>query len=65
MKIRYSILYSDKADRQRRSIPSEAAGVSVRLSLRQRLSIHDKLCVTRGDRWVPTISNGPGMAIYI
>ncbi|OWZ19431.1 hypothetical protein PHMEG_0006327 [Phytophthora megakarya] len=36
------------------------AGESVELPLRLRSSIHDKLWVTRGDRWVPTISDGPG-----
>ncbi|OWY90269.1 hypothetical protein PHMEG_00041686 [Phytophthora megakarya] len=36
------------------------AGESVGLPLRLRSSIHDKLRVTRGDQWVPTISDGPG-----
>ncbi|OWZ23622.1 LOW QUALITY PROTEIN: hypothetical protein PHMEG_0001474 [Phytophthora megakarya] len=38
---------------------------SVELPLRLRLSIHDKLWVTRGDRWAPTISDGPVRTKYI
>ncbi|OWY92290.1 hypothetical protein PHMEG_00038771, partial [Phytophthora megakarya] len=38
---------------------------SVELPLRLRSSIHDKLWVTRGDQWVPTISSGPGRTKYI
>ncbi|OWY90776.1 hypothetical protein PHMEG_00040944 [Phytophthora megakarya] len=41
------------------------AGESVELPLRLRSSIHDKLRVTRGDQWVPTISSGPGRTKYI
>ncbi|OWZ00831.1 hypothetical protein PHMEG_00027897 [Phytophthora megakarya] len=41
------------------------AGGSVELPLRLRSSIHDKLWITRGDRWVPTISDGPGRTKYI
>ncbi|OWY96322.1 hypothetical protein PHMEG_00033437, partial [Phytophthora megakarya] len=41
------------------------AGESVELPLRLRSSIHDKLWVTRGDQWVPTISDGPGRTKYI
>ncbi|OWZ05239.1 hypothetical protein PHMEG_00022710 [Phytophthora megakarya] len=40
------------------------AGESVELPLRLRSSFHDKLWVTRGDRWVPTISDGPGRTKY-
>ncbi|OWY92151.1 hypothetical protein PHMEG_00038963, partial [Phytophthora megakarya] len=40
-------------------------GESVELPLRLRSSIHDKLWVTRGDQWVPTISDGPGRTKYI
>ncbi|OWZ23106.1 hypothetical protein PHMEG_0002062 [Phytophthora megakarya] len=49
-------LYSDKA----KIINVE----SVQLPLRLRSSIHDKLWVTRGDQWVPTISGGPGRTKY-
>ncbi|OWZ02618.1 hypothetical protein PHMEG_00025791 [Phytophthora megakarya] len=38
---------------------------SVELPLRLMSSIHDKLWVTRGDQWVPTISGGPGRTKYI
>ncbi|OWY91474.1 LOW QUALITY PROTEIN: hypothetical protein PHMEG_00039936 [Phytophthora megakarya] len=38
---------------------------TVELPLPLRSSIHDKLWVTRGDRWVPTISGGPGRTKYI
>ncbi|OWZ09713.1 LOW QUALITY PROTEIN: reverse transcriptase [Phytophthora megakarya] len=41
------------------------AGGSVELPLRLRSSIHDKLWITRGDRWVPTIFDGPGRPKYI
>ncbi|OWZ11026.1 reverse transcriptase [Phytophthora megakarya] len=41
------------------------AGESVELPLRLRSSIHDKLWITRGDRWVPTISDGPGRTKYV
>ncbi|OWY97400.1 hypothetical protein PHMEG_00032074, partial [Phytophthora megakarya] len=41
------------------------AGESMELPLCLRLSIHDKLWVTRRDQWVPTISNGPGRTKYI
>ncbi|OWY92014.1 hypothetical protein PHMEG_00039147, partial [Phytophthora megakarya] len=41
------------------------AGESVELSLRLRPSIHDKLWVTRGDQWVPTVSSGPERTKYI
>ncbi|OWY99521.1 LOW QUALITY PROTEIN: hypothetical protein PHMEG_00029463 [Phytophthora megakarya] len=41
------------------------AGESVELPLRLRSSIHDKLWVTRGNQWVPTISSGPGRTEYI
>ncbi|OWY90656.1 hypothetical protein PHMEG_00041127, partial [Phytophthora megakarya] len=41
------------------------AGESVELPLRLRSSIHDKLWVTRGDQWVPTVSSGPGRTKYI
>ncbi|OWY95893.1 hypothetical protein PHMEG_00033985 [Phytophthora megakarya] len=59
-------LYSDKA-----KIVSVGqylriqAGESVELPLRSRSSFHDKLWVTRGDRWIPTISDGPGRTKYI
>ncbi|OWZ05641.1 LOW QUALITY PROTEIN: hypothetical protein PHMEG_00022235 [Phytophthora megakarya] len=38
---------------------------SVELPLRLRSSIHDKLWVTPGNQWVPTISDGPGRPKYI
>ncbi|OWZ05863.1 hypothetical protein PHMEG_00021971 [Phytophthora megakarya] len=41
------------------------AGELVELPLRLRSSIHDKLWVTHGDQWVPTISDGPGRTKYI
>ncbi|OWY93899.1 hypothetical protein PHMEG_00036533 [Phytophthora megakarya] len=41
------------------------AGDSVELPLRLRSSIHEKLWATRGDQWVPTISDGPGRKKYI
>ncbi|OWZ03745.1 hypothetical protein PHMEG_00024469 [Phytophthora megakarya] len=41
------------------------AGESVELTLRLRSLIHDKLWGTRGDRWLPTISSGPGRTKYI
>ncbi|OWZ12287.1 hypothetical protein PHMEG_00014576 [Phytophthora megakarya] len=41
------------------------AGESVELPLRLISSIHDKLWGTRGDQWVPTISDGPGRTKYI
>ncbi|OWZ13701.1 hypothetical protein PHMEG_00012928 [Phytophthora megakarya] len=40
-------------------------GESVELPLRLRPSIHDKLWVTRGDPWVPTISDGPARTKYV
>ncbi|OWZ12948.1 hypothetical protein PHMEG_00013819 [Phytophthora megakarya] len=40
-------------------------GESVELSLRSSSSIRDKLWVTRGDQWVPIISDGPGRTKYI
>ncbi|OWY97869.1 hypothetical protein PHMEG_00031494, partial [Phytophthora megakarya] len=40
------------------------AGESVELPLRLRSVIHDKLWVTRGDQWVPTVSSGPGRTKY-
>ncbi|OWY93773.1 hypothetical protein PHMEG_00036704, partial [Phytophthora megakarya] len=59
-------LYSDKAKivnvGQYIRIP---AVESVELPLRLRSSTHDKLWVTRGDQWVPTISSGPGRTKYI
>ncbi|OWZ11088.1 hypothetical protein PHMEG_00015943 [Phytophthora megakarya] len=41
------------------------AGESVKLPLRLRSSIHDKLWATRGDQRVPIISDGPGGTKYI
>ncbi|OWZ07354.1 hypothetical protein PHMEG_00020263 [Phytophthora megakarya] len=41
------------------------AGELVELPLRLRTSIQDKLWITRGDRWVPPISDGPGRTKYI
>ncbi|OWZ11645.1 hypothetical protein PHMEG_00015307 [Phytophthora megakarya] len=41
------------------------AGELVELPLRLRSSIYDKLWVARGERWVPTISDGPGRTRYI
>ncbi|OWY98671.1 hypothetical protein PHMEG_00030508, partial [Phytophthora megakarya] len=41
------------------------AGESVELPLRLRSSVHDKLWITRGDQWMPTISGGPGRTKYV
>ncbi|OWY99701.1 hypothetical protein PHMEG_00029260 [Phytophthora megakarya] len=50
-------LYSDKA---------KIVNVGQYLRIRAgESSIHDKLWVTRGDSWVPTISDGPGRTKYI
>ncbi|OWY95250.1 hypothetical protein PHMEG_00034793 [Phytophthora megakarya] len=59
-------LYSDKAKivNVGRYLRIQA-GESVELPLRLKSSIHDKLWVTREDRWVPTISDGPGRPKYI
>ncbi|OWY94052.1 hypothetical protein PHMEG_00036330 [Phytophthora megakarya] len=57
-------LYSDKAKivNVGRYLRIQA-GESVELPLRLKSSIHDKLWVK--DRWVPTISDGPGRPKYI
>ncbi|GMF46691.1 unnamed protein product [Phytophthora fragariaefolia] len=40
-------------------------GESAELPVRLRRSGHDKLWVTRGDLWVPTVGNGPGKTTYL
>ncbi|OWZ21403.1 hypothetical protein PHMEG_0004055 [Phytophthora megakarya] len=59
-------LYSDKAKivNVGQYLQIQAGG-SVELPLRLRSSIHDKLWVTCGDRWVPTVSDAPGRTKYI
>ncbi|GMF21909.1 unnamed protein product [Phytophthora lilii] len=40
-------------------------GESVELPLSLRASEHEKLWLTRGDRWVPTVVSGPGKTRYL
>ncbi|GMF56161.1 unnamed protein product [Phytophthora fragariaefolia] len=37
------------------------AGKSIELPTRLKMSGHDRLWLTRGERWVPTVIQGPGM----
>ncbi|GMF51288.1 unnamed protein product [Phytophthora fragariaefolia] len=47
------------------STPEIRGRESVELPVRLRRSGHDKLWVTRGDLWVPTVVNGPGKTSYL
>ncbi|EGZ18317.1 hypothetical protein PHYSODRAFT_499888, partial [Phytophthora sojae] len=61
-------LYSDKAQSVKLDRYLQlGVGESVELSTRLRGSgsEHDKLWVTRGDRWVPTVIKGPGKTRYL
>ncbi|OWY95498.1 LOW QUALITY PROTEIN: hypothetical protein PHMEG_00034486, partial [Phytophthora megakarya] len=60
-----SILYNDKAKIVNVGQYLRIQAGAVELPLRLRSSIHDKLWVTRGDQWVPTISGGPRRTKYI
>ncbi|KAG6590560.1 reverse transcriptase [Phytophthora cinnamomi] len=59
-------LYNDKARLVRLDQHLQlGAGESVELPLRLRISDQDKLWVTRGDLWVPTVTKGPGKTQYL
>ncbi|KAG6591054.1 reverse transcriptase [Phytophthora cinnamomi] len=59
-------LYNDKARLVRLDQHLQlGAGESVELPLRLQISDQDKLWVTRGDLWVPTVTKGPGKTQYL
>ncbi|EGZ04455.1 hypothetical protein PHYSODRAFT_343257 [Phytophthora sojae] len=59
-------LYSDKAQSVKLDRYLQLGiGESAELPMRLRGSEHDKLWVTRGDRWVPTVIKGPGKVRYL
>ncbi|KAG6586702.1 reverse transcriptase [Phytophthora cinnamomi] len=59
-------LYNDKARLVRLDQHLQlGAGESVELPLRLQTSDQDKLWVTRGDLWVPTVTKGPGKTQYL
>ncbi|KAE9063428.1 hypothetical protein PF010_g28992 [Phytophthora fragariae] len=59
-------LYNDKARlvRLEQHLQLEI-GESVELPLRVRTSDQDKLWVTRGELWVPTVVYGPSQTLYL
>ncbi|GMG15736.1 unnamed protein product [Phytophthora fragariaefolia] len=59
-------LYNDKVQHVKLDQHLQlAVGESAELPVRLRRSGHDKLWVTRGDLWVPTVVNGPGKTTYL
>ncbi|GMF34495.1 unnamed protein product [Phytophthora fragariaefolia] len=59
-------LYNDKAQLVKLDQHLQlGVGESAELPVRLRRSGHDKLWVTRGDLWVPTVVNGPGKTTYL
>ncbi|EGZ11003.1 hypothetical protein PHYSODRAFT_337767, partial [Phytophthora sojae] len=59
-------LYSDKAQSVKLDRYLQLGiGESAELPMRLRGSEHDKLWVTRGERWVPTVIKGPGKTRYL
>ncbi|KAE8901089.1 hypothetical protein PF003_g14802 [Phytophthora fragariae] len=59
-------LYNDKARTLRLDQHSQVnVGESVEIPLRSRASDQEKLWLTRGDRWVPSLISGPGRIKYV
>ncbi|KAE9266657.1 hypothetical protein PR003_g32048, partial [Phytophthora rubi] len=59
-------LYNDKARTLRLDQHSQVnVGESVEIPLRSRASDQEKLWLTRGDRWVPSLISGPGRTKYV
>ncbi|KAE8991160.1 hypothetical protein PR001_g21304 [Phytophthora rubi] len=59
-------LYNDKARVVRLDQHLQIdVGDSMEVPMRRQTSDQDTLWVTRGSRWVPTVSRGPGKALYL
>ncbi|KAE8974352.1 hypothetical protein PR002_g25940 [Phytophthora rubi] len=59
-------LYNDKAMIVRLDQHLQIdVGDSMEVPMRRQTTDQDSLWVTRGDRWVPTVSRGPGKTLYL
>ncbi|KAE8893906.1 hypothetical protein PF003_g22105 [Phytophthora fragariae] len=59
-------LYNDKARIVRLDQHLQIdVGDSMEVPMRRQTTDQDSLWVTRGDRWVPTVSRGPGKTLYL
>ncbi|KAE9298972.1 hypothetical protein PR003_g23114 [Phytophthora rubi] len=59
-------LYNDKARIVRLDQHLQIdVGDSMEIPMRRQTSDQDSLWVTRGDRWLPTVSRGPGKTLYL